>query len=124
MLQVQPFGLGYTDVASTDSGKIGSNAYKLFGLRVWQRVQQRGIDYAEDCGCSSNAESNSQNGDNAEARGFAQHSQPILKVLNKEVDEIAPELSATIFFEARVSAKFESRASLRFGSPQSRPLEI
>src|SRR5262249_8612153 len=55
-LQILPFGLRHSDIASADAGKIILNGYQLFGVWIRQRLQKRGINDSKDGRCGSNTE--------------------------------------------------------------------
>src|SRR5277367_1086382 len=81
-----PFGNGHSDVQGGDAREIIADADELFGVRIGQGVQQRGIHDAEDGGGGSDAQGHGENDDGAETGGLPQHA--------KSVAEILPEVIA------------------------------
>ena len=56
-------------------------------MRVGKRLQQDGVDQAEDGGAGSDAERESENRDGSEAGIFAEHAESETDVLQKSFEE-------------------------------------
>ena len=73
MLKVPPFGFGHSYIPCANAGKIILDAYKLFRLGVWQRMQQCRVDDAENRCCRSDAQGHRHDGNGGEAGRLTQH---------------------------------------------------
>src|SRR5690348_12570203 len=61
--------------------KLGVHAYELFGMRVWERVEEDGIDHREyPCRCA-NSEHQAEHGRNCKTRILVHHADCKLEVL-------------------------------------------
>ena len=111
MLKVLPFRLGHSDVL-----RAVRDPHQLLRMRVGQRVQQRGVNHAEDRCRRSNTQSHCHDCDSAESRRFAQHSKAEAHVLHQNIDKIAAQLFAAFFFDSLASAELDPRATLSFAA--------
>jgi hypothetical protein len=71
---------------STGDGGLLDGSLSKLRVRDWQRLQEHGIDHAEDGAVCADPERKGENGDDTEARGIQQHSKGVAKVSHEIAD--------------------------------------
>ena len=73
-------------VAEVDAGRrLAPGEDDAFGVRIRERLEENGVDDAEDGGAGADAEREGEYGDDREARRFREHSQAILQILEQRL---------------------------------------
>src|ERR1051325_6548049 len=61
--------------------------YEPIAVAVWQGLEEDSVDYAEDCGVGSYAQSESQYRDDGESRILSKHAQSVANVSPERIHE-------------------------------------
>src|SRR5215472_7266569 len=97
----------------------GGDINQTVGFAEGKAMQKCGVHQSEDRGVRTDAERESKDGDNSEARRLKKHSEAIAKVLQHTFDEVRPPRIATFFLRQLHSAKLHPRPPLCFFYAQS-----
>lgn len=109
VLQVSPLRDGDADVLRADAGKVVLDAHQFGGVRVRQRVQQRGVDHAVDRGNGADAERHGGNHRERESRRSQQRANGVAQVVHVRSSALALKKGVDQGFAGRADVSLEQR---------------
>src|ERR1700693_3898535 len=87
---------------------------QLIGIRVRQRLEEHGVNDAEDSSVGADAKSESEHGHSGEAGTLSQHTEGVACVLKKSFDKGQTAEVVIGFFQLRDAAEFDASSASGF----------
>ncbi len=113
-LQILPLRNRDTRVRGTRAWQIILDAYQFLRVRIGQRMQQRGVDQAENRRRRSDPQRHRQNRNEREPRRFAQHAQAKMQILKDVLNPIDAAGIPAFFLAFFDAAHFEQHLATSF----------